>query len=100
MESNSASIRALSGSASGSSAWEGAYGAASFRCRAGAGPAPEETWIALHPGYLLDAYQAGRISFAELDASVKGWVNHVRYADTWGLREHLFAGHPIPSRAT
>ena len=48
----------------------------------------------------LDAYQAGRISFAELDAAVQGWINHVRYADTWGLREHVFAGHPIPLRAT
>lgn len=47
----------------------------------------------------LDAYQAGRISFAELDAAVKGWINHVRYADTWGLREYVFAGHPIPLRA-
>jgi hypothetical protein len=47
----------------------------------------------------LDAYQAGRLSFAELDASVQGWINHVRYADTWGLREHLFAAHPIPRRA-
>lgn len=34
-------------------------------------------------------YAAGRISFAELDASVQGWINHVRYADTWGLRSHL-----------
>jgi len=46
----------------------------------------------------LNAYQAWRISFAELDASVQGWINHVCYADTWGLREHLFAGHPIPRR--
>jgi RNA-directed DNA polymerase len=46
----------------------------------------------------LDAYQAGRISFAELDAGVQGWINHVRYADTWGLRKHLFATHPIPAR--
>lgn len=46
----------------------------------------------------LDAYQAGLISFAELDAGVQGWINHVRYADTWGLREHLFATHPIPAR--
>jgi hypothetical protein len=22
----------------------------------------------------------------------------VRYADTWGLREHVFATHPIPLR--
>lgn len=43
-------------------------------------------------GERLDAYLAGGLSFAELDASVQGWVNHVRYADTWGLRRHLFAG--------
>ncbi len=46
----------------------------------------------------LDAYRAGSISFAELDASVRGWINHVRYADTWGLRKHIFAAHPIPGR--
>jgi hypothetical protein len=34
-------------------------------------------------------YCAGRISFAEFDASVQGWINHVRYADSWGLREHV-----------
>lgn len=34
-------------------------------------------------------YCAGRITFAEFDASVKGWVNHVRYADTWGLRSSV-----------
>ena len=44
----------------------------------------------------LDAYQGARISFAELDASVQGWINHVRFADSWGLREHVFATHPIP----
>ena len=43
----------------------------------------------------LDAYRAGAISFAELNASVQGWINHVRFADTWGLREHVFATHPI-----
>ena len=43
----------------------------------------------------IDAYRAGRISFAELDATVQGWINHVRYADTWGLREHIFSTHPI-----
>lgn len=48
----------------------------------------------------LDAYQAARISFAELDASVQGWINHVRHADTWGLREHLFAAHPIRLQET
>ena len=34
-------------------------------------------------------YCAGAISFAEFDASVQGWINHVRYADTWGLRTYL-----------
>ncbi|MGH8578848.1 MAG: reverse transcriptase domain-containing protein [Gammaproteobacteria bacterium] len=47
----------------------------------------------------LDGYQAGRLSFAELDASVQGWINHVRYADTWGLREHILGSHPIPVRS-
>ena len=37
-----------------------------------------------------DEYCMGKITFAEFDASVKGWVNHVRYADTWGLRTHVF----------
>lgn len=34
-------------------------------------------------------YCAGEISFAEFDASVQGWINHVRYANTWGLRTHV-----------
>lgn len=41
-------------------------------------------------GGRLDDYRAGKISFAELDASVQGWINHVRYGDTWGLRRALF----------
>lgn len=39
----------------------------------------------------LDLFRAGRISFAEFDASVQGWINHVRYGDTWGLRKALLA---------
>jgi RNA-directed DNA polymerase len=35
------------------------------------------------------AYRAGKISFAEFDASVQGWINHVRHADSWGLRKHM-----------
>jgi retron-type reverse transcriptase len=34
-------------------------------------------------------YCHGKISFAEFDSSVKGWINHVRFADTWGLRGHV-----------
>ena len=37
----------------------------------------------------LEDYQAGRISFAEFDASVQGWVDHVCYADSWGLRRKI-----------
>lgn len=37
----------------------------------------------------FDAWRAGRISFAEFDAGVQGWINHVRYADSWGLRDHV-----------
>lgn len=38
---------------------------------------------------LYERYAAGKVTFAELDASVQGWINHVRYADTWGLRQHV-----------
>ncbi len=47
----------------------------------------------------LTDYRAGRISFAELDAGVQGWINHVRYADTWGLRRHILSNHRIPGAA-
>ena len=40
----------------------------------------------------FDEWREGRISFAEFDASVQGWVNHVRYADTWGLRQKVLDG--------
>ena len=43
----------------------------------------------------IDLYRQGRISFAELDAGVQGWINHVRYGDTWGLRAHVFQLQPI-----
>jgi RNA-directed DNA polymerase len=43
----------------------------------------------------ISLYRRGEISFAELDASVQGWINHVRYGDTWGLRGHLFRRHPV-----
>ncbi|MBL8485307.1 MAG: hypothetical protein JNJ60_24130 [Rhodocyclaceae bacterium] len=42
-------------------------------------------------GARLAEYQAGHMSFAEFDASVQGWINHVRYADSWGLRRHVLA---------
>ncbi len=43
-----------------------------------------------HLAQRYDAWHEGQITFAELDASVSGWVNHVRFADTWGLRKTVF----------
>ena len=43
----------------------------------------------------LAAYHAGDISFAELDASIQGWINHVGHADSWGLRRHILDTLPI-----
>jgi retron-type reverse transcriptase len=34
-------------------------------------------------------WRTGRTSFAEFDASVQGWINHVRHADSWRLRERI-----------
>lgn len=34
-------------------------------------------------------WRQDKISFAEFDASVQGWINYVRYADSWGLRKHM-----------
>jgi len=39
----------------------------------------------------FEAWRAGRISFADFDASVQGWINHVRYADSWRLRERILS---------
>ena len=43
----------------------------------------------------ISLYQAGLISFAELDASVQGWINHIRYGDTWGMRQKVFAAFKL-----
>lgn len=43
----------------------------------------------------ISLYQQGELSFADLDAGVQGWINHVRYGDTWGLRRCLFQKHPV-----
>ncbi len=45
--------------------------------------------------YRLAAYHAGLISFAELDASIRGWINHVGHADSWGLRRQVLDALPI-----
>ena len=45
----------------------------------------------------LAAYRRGDITFAQLDASVQGWVNHVRHGDTWGLRRALLGSVRLKS---
>ena len=42
-------------------------------------------------GEQYEAWRSGAISFAEFDATVQGWINHVRHADSWGLRSHVLA---------
>jgi len=39
-----------------------------------------------------ERWMCGEISFTEFDAGVQGWINHVRYADSWGLRKHILGG--------
>jgi hypothetical protein len=34
---------------------------------------------------------ASRIALEELHASVRGWINHARYGDTWGLRRAILS---------
>jgi hypothetical protein len=48
----------------------------------------------------LQACAAGEITLDEVHASVEGWVNHVRYGDTWGLRRAVLAGLPVAPHAT
>lgn len=45
----------------------------------------------------LAAYRAGQISLDQVDASVRGWVEHVRYGNTVGLRKTLFGNLLIPA---
>lgn len=40
---------------------------------------------------LLDAYEAGEVDQDRVQASLQGWINHVRYGDTWRLREMVLS---------
>lgn len=44
---------------------------------------------------LLQQYRADEIPLDTVTASVQGWINHVRYAESYGLRRTLFAQMPI-----
>ena len=43
---------------------------------------------------------AGRIPLDALHASVRGWVNHARHGDTWGLRRAILSHTPLPPLLT
>ena len=43
-----------------------------------------------HLAQCYEKWRTGAISFAQFDASVQGWINHVRYADTYSLRTRMF----------
>jgi len=49
-----------------------------------------------HLKTLLKFYEQGQIEQARLTASVKGWVNHARYGDTWGLRQAILGEMRLP----
>ncbi len=38
---------------------------------------------------LMQDYHRGLVTQAEMKAIVQGWINHVRYGDTWGLRSAI-----------
>ena len=40
---------------------------------------------------LLADYAADEIPLEGVTASVQGWVDHLRYGDTWGLRRAILA---------
>jgi hypothetical protein len=47
---------------------------------------------------LIAAYQDGKIPLAEITASVRGWINHVRYANTAGLRKAVLGKAVLQAR--
>lgn len=49
--------------------------------------------------HLYDAWRRGAISFGEFDASVQGWIAHVRHADTLGLRDHVLGRFELAGRS-
>jgi len=52
-----------------------------------------------HLKHLLRMYAAREIELDRVNAATQGWINHVRYGDTYGLRCALLRHHPIPVRA-
>ena len=47
---------------------------------------------------LAAAYARGEITLDDMTVSVQGWVNHVRYGNTTGLRKALFRDLPLHAK--
>jgi hypothetical protein len=46
---------------------------------------------------LLEDYAAGQVPLEQVTASVRGWANHARTGNTWGLRRAVFSALPVPA---
>lgn len=46
----------------------------------------------------LKLLSGGRLDYADIQASVQGWIAHAAHGATWGLRRALLEGQPIPRR--
>jgi hypothetical protein len=46
----------------------------------------------------LEQLAAGDLDYADLEASVRGWLAHAAHGDTYGLRRALFTQKLIPRR--
>jgi len=40
---------------------------------------------------IRQAYRNGTVSLEQVAASIRGWINHARFGDTWGLRRAVLA---------
>lgn len=49
--------------------------------------------------HLLQNYHSGGVALAAVDATVQGWVNHVRYGNTVGLRKAVLKQAVLRKRA-
>ena len=46
----------------------------------------------------LRRLSAGELDYADVEASVRGWVAHAAHGDTYGLRRALVCNQQVPRR--
>jgi retron-type reverse transcriptase len=47
----------------------------------------------------LNLLSEGLLDYADVAASVQGWLAHAAHGDTWGLRRALVTGQPVPRQS-